>query len=101
MMNRTARIFLTLATLLTAVLACSCERRGLIIPEEPQLYVRVSLPDAVLTRAETGTHNGTAAERAVNSLQIWVFRAGIGILKRGKPKSIKLSCKSIVYKYIN
>jgi len=76
MMNRTARIFLTLATLLTAVLACSCERRGLIIPEEPQLYVRVSLPDAVLTRAETGTHNGTAAERAVNSLQIWVFRAG-------------------------
>ena len=30
-----------------------------------------------------------------------VPRAGIGILKRGKPKSIKLSYKSIVYKYIN
>lgn len=76
MMSRTARISLALAALLLAVFAGSCMRRQLFNPDEPQLYVRVSLADAVLTRAETGTHTAQAAERTVSSLQIWVFRAG-------------------------
>ena len=76
MMSRTARISLALAALLLAVFAGSCMRRQLFNPDEPQLYVRVSLADAVLTRAETGTHNALTAERTVSSLQIWVFRAG-------------------------
>ena len=70
------RIRVLMAMLLAAVLAFSCMRQDIIIPEEPQLYVRVSIPDAVLTRAETGTHTATEAERTVSSLQIWVFRAG-------------------------
>ena len=76
MMSRTARKSLALAALLLAVFAGSCMRRQLFNPDEPQLYVRVSLADAVLTRAETGTHTALTAERTVSSLQIWVFRAG-------------------------
>lgn len=75
MMNSAARILLRILVLLTAVLACSC-RRDLLNPDEPQLYINVSIPDAVLTRAETGTFTGTSAERTVSSLQVWVFRAG-------------------------
>ena len=76
MMRRTARISLVLAALLLAVLAGSCTLRELFSPDEPQLYVRVSLADAVLTRAETGTHSALPTERTVSSLQVWVFRTG-------------------------
>ncbi|MBO4670591.1 MAG: hypothetical protein J5640_01945 [Bacteroidales bacterium] len=75
-MRRTARISLVLAALLLAVLAGSCTLRELFSPDEPQLYVRVSLADAVLTRAETGTHSALPTERTVSSLQVWVFRTG-------------------------
>ena len=62
--------------LLAAVLECSCMRRDLIGPDKPQLFIKVNIPEAVLTRAETGVHNALAAERTVSSLQVWVFRAG-------------------------
>jgi len=76
MKNRTARIRLALSVLLIAVLAVSCYRRELFTVDGPQLYVKVNIPDAVLTKAETGIHSAWAAERTVSSLQVWVFRAG-------------------------
>lgn len=76
MKNRTAHIRLALAALLLATLAVSCFRRELFGLEDPFLYVKINIPDAVLTKAETGIHNPWAAERTVSTLQIWVFRAG-------------------------
>ena len=76
MKNRTARIRFALTALLLAMLAVSCNFRELMDPEQPVLYVKVNIPDAVLTKAETGTVDPWAAERTVSSLQIWVFRAG-------------------------
>ena len=76
MKERTARIRLALTALLMAMLAVTCTRRELFLPQEPVLYVKVNIPDAVLTKAETGVHNPLAAERTVSSLQVWVFRAG-------------------------
>ena len=75
-MSRLSRISLTLAALLLAVLAGSCTLRELTYRDQPQLYVNVYIPDAVATRAEVGTHSALSAEKAVNTLQIWVFRAG-------------------------
>lgn len=76
MKNRTARIRFALTALLLAMLAVSCNLRELMDPEQPVLYVKVNIPDAVLTKAEIGTVDPWAAERSVSSLQIWVFRAG-------------------------
>ena len=76
MKNRTARIRFALTALLLAMLAVSCNFRELMDPEQPVLYVKVNIPDAVLTKAEIGTVDPWAAERSVSSLQIWVFRAG-------------------------
>lgn len=75
-MKVSARILVVLAALLTAVLASSCVRRELMSRTDPELLVTVRIPDAVLTRAETGTHSALAEERRVNSLQVWVFRTG-------------------------
>ena len=75
MKNRTARIRLALTALLLAMLSVSCMRE-LSYPIDPVLNIKLSIPDAVLTKAETGTHDAWAAERTVSSLQLWVFRAG-------------------------
>ncbi len=61
---------------LCALTLGGCLRDPLTYPAGPSLLVRVYIPDAVLTRAETGTHTALASERTVSSLQIWVFRAG-------------------------
>ncbi|MBO4455552.1 MAG: hypothetical protein J5759_03820 [Bacteroidales bacterium] len=74
-MNCASRIRLALAALLLAALAASCMRE-IRYDEDPQLFLKVSIPDAIITRTETGPHNAWAAERTVSSLQVWVFRAG-------------------------
>ena len=76
-MRRLLRISILLAAVLFALLQSGCALREITYPEPPQLYIKVNIPDAVLTtKAETGTHSAYVAERAVNSLQVWVFRAG-------------------------
>ena len=75
-MNRFARIRLIVTALFLAVLAASCSLREIVFMEDPVLNVKVIIPDAVLTKAETGVHNAWSAERTVSSLQVWVFRAG-------------------------
>ena len=60
-----------------------------------------------MSRLAKGRHTHSCCptnEKQPVELALWAIyvpRAGIGILKRGKPKSIILSYKSIVYKYID
>jgi hypothetical protein len=75
-MNRFARIRFAISALLLAVLAASCSLREIVFLDDPVLNVKVVIPDAVLTKAETGVHGAWSAERTVSSLQVWVFRAG-------------------------
>lgn len=67
--------FISLLALCALALG-GCLRDPLTYPAGPSLLVRVYIPDAVLSKAETGTHTALASERTVSSLQIWVFRAG-------------------------
>ena len=61
--------------ILAAVTAAGCFRDSLIYRlERGELNVRVYIPDATVTKAETGLEDALDAERAVSSLQIWVFR---------------------------
>lgn len=76
LMKKFARIHLVFAALILTALAASCALREIIFPENTQLFVRISIPDAVLTKAETGTHTGLTSERTLSDLQIWVFRTG-------------------------
>ena len=63
------------AIILAAVTAAGCFRDPLIYRlERGELNVRVYIPDASVTKAETGLEDALDAERAVSSLQIWVFR---------------------------
>ena len=63
------------AIILAAVTAAGCFRDPLIYRlERGELNVRVYIPDATVTKAETGLEDALDAERAVSSLQIWVFR---------------------------
>ena len=75
MKDRTSRIRFALTALLLAMLSVSCMRE-LSYPIDPVLNIKLSIPDAVLTKAETGVHDPWTAERTVSSLQIWVFHAG-------------------------
>lgn len=61
--------------ILAAVTAAGCFRDPLVFRlERGELNVRVYIPDATVTKAETGLEDALDAERAVSSLQIWVFR---------------------------
>lgn len=63
------------AIILAAITAAGCLRDPLIYRlERGELNVRVYIPDASVTKAETGLEDALDAERAVSSLQIWVFR---------------------------
>ncbi len=75
-MNRIARILPFLLALLTAVSVPSCKLQEILDQELPTLTVNVMIPDAILSKAETGTAPGTTDDRIITTLQIWVFRAG-------------------------
>lgn len=65
------------AIILAAVTAAGCFRDPLIYRlERGELNVRVYIPDASVTKAETGLEPALDPERTVSSLQIWVFRSG-------------------------
>ena len=69
-------IRVVLAVVLLAI--AGCRRDHLIYPDEDRgnLTVRVFIPEAVLTKAETGDEEAVNNERIVSSLQIWVYRHG-------------------------
>ena len=61
-----------------APLALSCQRRATdMLEEDPAgLEVRLFIPDALLTKAETGNESALDPEKRVSSLHLWIFRAG-------------------------
>jgi len=72
---RAARIIS--AIVFAAVTVAGCFRDPLFYRSESgNLNVRVYIPEAAITRAETGLEAALEAERRVTSLQIWVFREG-------------------------
>ena len=73
-MNRIRHIFMMTAVLLLALWASSCNRKG--DREEPELSVSLYIPNAIMTRAETGNVNPLAQETRITQLQIWVFLSG-------------------------
>lgn len=69
-------ILLLLAS--TAMVVAGCRRDPLTYRDKVSgdLTVRVFIPEAVLTKAETGDEAAVNDERVVSSLQIWVYRNG-------------------------
>ena len=68
-------IFQIAAVLLVALSAGSCNYRD-IDHDGAQIEVSLYIPDAVLTKAETGHVDPLAAEKEIHSLDIWVFLHG-------------------------
>ena len=65
------------ALLLTVLVAAGCFRDTLTYPDNATyLTVRIFVPQAAVTKAETGYENVLDEERIISSLQIWVFRNG-------------------------
>lgn len=67
------------AALLVSLLSCRKEivqRDDAPWNESPRFEVRLYIPDAVMTKAETDAEAALAEERKVTMLQIWIFRAG-------------------------
>lgn len=71
-MKRIRQIFRMVTVLLAALSAVSCQDPTLG-QDSAELMVSLYIPDAVLTKAETGMVNPLEAEKQVHSLQIWVF----------------------------
>lgn len=69
---------LSLCFLLLASLLWTCERTPLLegVEEEPALGVTIEFPSSMdETRSEVGELPGTAAENALHSVRLWVFRS--------------------------
>lgn len=67
------RHILYVAVLLIAVLPAACNSPIDPAEEPTELSVSIYIPDAVATKAETGTVSPLDAEKVFSSLQMWVF----------------------------
>lgn len=65
-----------LASALLAVAGCLRDPLTCRDKDTGNLTVRVFIPEAIVTKAETGDEAAVADERTVSTLQIWVYRTG-------------------------
>lgn len=73
-------ILLLATVLITALSVPSCDREILDKSSGAELQVNLYIPDAVLTRAQTGEVSPLQAERTITTLHIWAFLHDDGTL---------------------
>jgi len=95
-MNGIKHSIVIVAVLLAALTVDSCEFRTLE-RENAELMVSIYLPDAVLTKAETGKVNPLNDEKRVTSLDIWVFFHETGTLIRHEAFSAGLDSTGLAH----
>lgn len=70
--------FLHMVLVLAVILSTGCARKE-IIPSRPHLAISLRLGSQAVTKADVGTVSSSEAERALTSLQVWVFRNSDGL----------------------